>query len=115
MVLALIPVSASASQWWVLDGGDGVCVDSVTAASRDGFSGSETPYALEQEARREGIFKDIEIRRDDSGKISVVGITITQESGNDIMILFFSTLQGCKAALSWGEQRGYIGTKGELN
>jgi hypothetical protein len=79
-VIATMPITADAADWWVLDGGTVRCVAAKSwAKSRPDFW---SPGALEAAMRRGGVFGDKTVERDDERKITHVFIrTHDEEQG----------------------------------
>lgn len=104
------PTSAQATDWYMLDGGKGVCVSAAVSAAREHFPSGASPYLLQQAMRHAGLFKSLQITRNPAGNISIVQVNDT----HGLSVFYFAAQSTCALIRNHLAAEGELGTAEEL-
>jgi hypothetical protein len=92
VLLPVAPMTASASQWWILSGQDNQCHQASQVLPM-----TPTPFALHQQLRAGGLVDDIQETNGPDGKVAMVVIHFT-DNDQSTSLLWFPDKDTCELA-----------------
>ena len=102
-----------ATKWFVLDTQDAKCMPGAEAARRMNAAMLVSPFTYVTYLRRNSLFRDQTINRDENGK--VVSVTVYYAHSRDgLEMTFFATPAACDDYLKHLLEDGSIGTPEEM-
>lgn len=106
----LLPVSAHATDWYILNASTAQCLSATTFSRQDGLADFRSPKSLEVYLRKDGTFDSTNVNKDGEGNILFVMVHRTDGIG----ILYFPGKDACNLGRRVGLKTGVINDPEEL-
>lgn len=87
--------TAHATDWWLMDAGNGECVNAMANAKQRHLLILSSPGAFQNALRNEGTFSTLKVTRDDAGSIMIVRVVDTRGT----VMLYAATRDACNEVL----------------
>lgn len=104
-----------AKDWWIVNTGEGQCITAASAVSRWHDVSAISPAAFQTSLRKDGLFRGLNITRDDNDNVLTVTVTAQRSPTRTATVVYAATRVACEYALHVLIDGGTVGEKGELN